>query len=78
MLESLVKLVIYLIVIGCIFGLLLYLVRISPVPEPYKQWLHFLVLAILIIVIIYILLGMVSGGGLRMPRLGMLEYPMLT
>jgi fumarate reductase subunit C len=65
--ESLVHLVIYLIVVGCILGLLLYLVAISPVPEPWKGWLHFLVVAIAVVIVIYILLGLVSGGSV--PRL---------
>ena len=62
MVESLVHLVIYLIVIGCILGLLLYLVGIAPVPEPWKGWLHFLVVAVAVIIVIFILLGLISGG----------------
>ena len=60
MIASLVSLVIYLIVVGCILGLLLYLVSVSPVPDPYKGWLRFLVLAVAVIIIIYILLGLVG------------------
>ena len=37
--NGLVHLVIYLIGICCILGLLLYLVNISPVPEPFKGWI---------------------------------------
>lgn len=62
MIEQLVHLVIYLIVIGCIFGLLLYLVGIAPIPEPYKGWLRFVVIAVAVIILIYLLLGLVSGG----------------
>lgn len=70
MLTALVNLVIYLIVVGCVIGLLLYLVRISPVPDPYKGWLHFVVIAIAVIIIIYMLLSLVgNGGGMRMPSL---------
>lgn len=72
MIESLVALVIYLIVVGCILGLLLYLVSIAPVPEPWKGWLHFLVIAIAVIIIIYILLGLVGGGGVPKIKLGYL------
>lgn len=73
MIGSLVNLVIYLIVVGCILGLLLYLVSASPVPEPYKGWLRFLVLAIAIIIIIYILLGLIGGGSMPKIKLGWSE-----
>lgn len=67
MIASIVNLVIYLIIIGCIFGLLLYLVSISPIPEPFKGWLHFLLVAVGVIILIFILLGMVGD----MPSLRM-------
>ena len=60
MIGQLVNLVIYLIVVGCILGLLLYLVSISPVPEPYKGWLRFLVMAVAVIILIFILLSLVG------------------
>lgn len=62
MLASLVNLVIYLIIAGIIIGLLLYLVNISPVPDPWKGWLWFLVMAMGVLVVIYALLGLISGG----------------
>ncbi len=60
--QGLVNLVVYLIVLGCILGLLLYLVSISPVPEPYKGWLRFLVIAVSVLILIYFLLGLIGGG----------------
>lgn len=69
MLTALVNLVIYLIIVGCVIGLLLYLVRISPVPDPYKGWLHFVVIAIAVVIIIYILLGLIDSGGVKLPSL---------
>lgn len=68
--EQLVHLVIYLVVVGCILGLLLYLVSIAPVPEPWKGWLHFLVIAVGVIIAIYILLGLIGGGSVPRVRLG--------
>lgn len=61
--DGLVHLVVYLIVAGIIVGLLLYLVNISPVPEPWKGWLRFLVMAIGILIVIYALLGLIGAGG---------------
>lgn len=62
MIQSLVNLVIYLVVVGCIIGLLLYLVSIAPIPEPYKTWLWFVVMAVAVIIIIYLLLGMIGSS----------------
>ena len=59
---SLVHLVIYLIVIGCIIGLLLYLVSISPVPEPFKSWLWFFVVAVAVLIVIFYILLPMAGG----------------
>lgn len=73
MLTMLVNLVVYLLVAGIIVGLLLYLVNISPVPEPYKGWLWFLVMAIGILIVIYALISLIGGGGvggLALPHLG--------
>lgn len=79
MIAQLVNLVIYLIVVGCILGLLLYLVSASPVPEPYKGWLRFLVLAIAIIIIIFILLGLIGDHGPSFKLRGALDFiPMLA
>lgn len=73
MLTTLVNLVVYLIVAGIIVGLLLYLVNISPVPEPWKGWLWFLVMAIGVLIVIYALINLIGGGGvggLSLPHLG--------
>jgi hypothetical protein len=59
--AALLNLVIYLIVLGCIVGLLLYLVSIAPIPEPFKGWLWFIVMAFAIIAVIYVLLGLLGG-----------------
>jgi hypothetical protein len=64
MLDQLVHFVLYCLVAGAIIGLLLYAVAISPVPEPFKGWLRFAVIIIAIFVIIFLLLGLVGGGGI--------------
>jgi hypothetical protein len=60
--ASLVHLVVYLIIIGCIVGALLYLVSISPVPEPFRGWLWFAVMAIAILIVIFYVLLPMAGG----------------
>ena len=62
MIESLVHLVLYLLGVGVILAILLYLVRSSPLDEPWKGWLHWLVIAIACVIIIYVLIGLVGGS----------------
>lgn len=62
MIETLVWLVVKLIVLGCILGLLIYLVNIAPMPEPYKGWLRFVVIAVCVVIIIVFLLGLLGMG----------------
>jgi hypothetical protein len=61
--AALVNLFLYLLIVGVIIGLLLYVVSISPIPEPFKGWLWWVVIVIAIFAIIYFLLGMIGGGG---------------
>ena len=60
--DQLVHLVIYLIVVGCIIGLLLYLVSIAPIPEPFKTWLWFAVVAIAVLIVIFYILLPLAGS----------------
>lgn len=78
MIGQLVNLVIYLIVVGCILGLLLYLVSISPVPEPYKGWLRFIVIAIAIIILIFILLSLIGDHVPSLRLRSAITIPALT
>lgn len=66
--EALVSIVVTLIILGCVVGLLLYLVSISPIPEPFKGWLWFVVMAFAVIVLIYVLIGYLPHGGVRLGR----------
>ena len=61
-LDQLVHIVIYLIVVGCVIGLLLYLVSISPVPEPFKSWLWFFVVAVAVLIVIFYILLPLAGS----------------
>jgi phosphoglycerol transferase MdoB-like AlkP superfamily enzyme len=61
-LDALVHIVIYLIVVGCVIGLLLYLVSISPVPEPFKSWLWFFVVAVAVLIVIFYILLPLAGA----------------
>ena len=69
MLESLLYLFIYVIVIGMVAWLLLYLIdEVFPsLPVP-RKFLRLIVIVFVVIAIIYLLLGLVGGT----PRLGRL------
>lgn len=78
MIGNLVHFVLYLIGIGCILGLLLYLVSIAPIPEPYKGWLSFVVLAVAIVILIYIILSLIGDHVPSLKLRGSLAIPGLT
>lgn len=67
---NVVHIILYLIIVGCIFGLLLYLVNIAPVPEPWKGWLRFLVIALAVVISIFFLLSLIGGGSVPRIRMG--------
>jgi FtsH-binding integral membrane protein len=60
--DALVHLFIYLLIVGCILGLLLWLVKAAPIPEPFKTWLWFAVIALaVLILILYVLLPLAGS-----------------
>ncbi len=60
--DALIHLVVYLVIIGCIIGALLYLVSIAPMPEPFKSWLWFAVVAIAVLIVIFYILLPLAGS----------------
>lgn len=54
--ETIVYVVVSLVVIGVIVGLLYYGIQHSPIPEPYKGWIHFVLMWLVILVLIGMLL----------------------
>lgn len=60
--ESLVRIVVYLIVIGAVFGLLNYLIDNVPMFEPYKKVAKIVLLVLGVLVLIGLLLSLVGGG----------------
>lgn len=65
MIAGLVSLVIYLLVIGLVIWLLVYLIDLLPLPEPFHRVARVVVIAIGVLIIIYLLLGLVGEA----PRL---------
>lgn len=59
-LAGLVSIVVYLLVAGCIIGLLFYLIHVVPIPEPYKGWIRIALTVLVILVVIGMLLNFVG------------------
>ena len=69
MITSLVSIVIYLLVIGLIVWLLLFLVDYVPVPEPFNRVPKIVIMVAAVLIVILLLLSLVAEGpGLRLPR----------
>jgi len=70
MIGTLVYLVMYLMVVGLICGLLLYLNDAIPVPEPFHRVVRVAVLVIGVLIVIFLLLGLIDGSGVPRLKLG--------
>ncbi len=58
--DALIHGFIYLLVIGVILGLLFWLVSKSPVPDPFKTVLTWIIYAIAVLILINFLLGIID------------------
>ncbi len=58
--AALISAVIYLVVVGLIIWLLLYLIDVIPLPEPFHKVARVLVIAFAVIIVIYFLLGLLG------------------
>lgn len=68
MIESLIYLVIYIVVLGLVCWLLLYIVEQLPLPAPFGQVARVVIIVVACLILILLLLQLV--GGVRVPRLG--------
>ena len=69
MIESLIYLVLYLVVIGVIVWLLLYLIDAVPVPEPFHRVARVAIIVISVLIVIVLLLQFVGALSGAPPRL---------
>jgi hypothetical protein len=70
MITALVYLVIYIVVVGLICGLLLYLIDAIPVPEPFHRIARIAIIVIGVLICILLLLSLIDGSGVPKLRLG--------
>ena len=70
MIGALVTLIIYILILGLVCWLLLYLIDFIPVPEPFNRVAKVVVMVGSVLILILLLLSLVEGtGALRLPRL---------
>lgn len=64
-LAGLVNLIVTLLIAGCIIGLLAYLIRILPIPDPYRAWIMIVLQVLVVLFIIGVLLNFAGVPILR-------------
>jgi hypothetical protein len=69
MLTALLMFVVYVLVVGLVIWLLLYLIDQLPLPAPFGQVARVVVIAVGVIILIMMLLALVGDGSVRLPAL---------
>lgn len=59
--NSLMQLFVYVLIIGTVLAIGLYVLARSPIEEPYKGWIRWGVLAVVAIFVMFWLLSLVGG-----------------
>ena len=69
MIGTLLTLIVYALVIGLLLWLLSYVLRSFPVPEPFRKIIWIAAVVIAVIFLIMLLLDVVGGGNIGVPRI---------
>lgn len=71
MIGALITLIIYLLVIGLIYWLVIYVIDTIPIPDPPARIIKIALMVLLVLVIIILLLQMIGmSTGVNLPKLG--------
>lgn len=70
MIGTLVTFVVYILVLGLIAWLLLYLIDYVPVPAPFNRVAKVVIMVVTVLILILLLLQLVGIGGAGLPKLG--------
>ncbi len=68
MIEVLISVIIYLLIAGLIWWAVTTILGIIPLPEPIKTVINVLMIVVLCLIVIYALLPLIPGGGVRVLR----------
>jgi hypothetical protein len=72
MIVALINLIVYLLILGLLYWLVLYVVDSIPIPDPPARIIKIALMVLMVLVIIMLLLqmiGMGGGGGLNLPQI---------
>jgi hypothetical protein len=70
MISALITLIVYLLVLGLLYWLVIYVLDTIPIPDPPNRIIKIALMVLMVLVIIVLLLNMLGvGGDLHMPRL---------
>jgi hypothetical protein len=71
MIVALINLIVYLLILGLLYWLVLYVVDAIPIPDPPARIIKIALMVLMVLVIIVLLLQMLGmGGDLHLPKLG--------
>jgi hypothetical protein len=71
MIMALFTLIVYLLVLGLLYWLAIYVIDTIPIPDPPARILKIGLMVIMVLIIVLLLLNMLGvGGDLKLPRLG--------
>jgi hypothetical protein len=70
MISGLISLIIYLLVLGLLYWLVIYVVDTIPIPDPPARIIKIALMVLMVLVIIVLLLQLLGGGtGLNLPQI---------
>lgn len=69
MISALVTIIIYIIILGLLYWLAMYVIDNVPMPDPIQRVARVLVVVVCVIVVILLLLQLVGGAGINLPKL---------
>lgn len=73
MISALLTLIIYLLVLGMLYWLVIYVIDNVPIPDPPARIIKIALMVLLVLVVIMLLLNLLGigvGGKLDLPRIG--------
>jgi hypothetical protein len=71
MISALVTLIIYLLVLGLLYWLVIYIIDTVPIPDPPARIIKIALMVIMVLVVVVLLLNLLGmGTGLDLPRIG--------
>jgi hypothetical protein len=66
-LSAAVSVIVYLLIVGCVFGLLWWLIGYIAPPEPFRKVANVVLAILAVLVVIGILISLVGGGSVFRP-----------